>query len=126
MENPHILKGAFMNHLTVILLILVIAMVLAVMGLQSSILIRDLAAKRYWIIMFILMMLASVVSRIISAETQSFSLGLVSGPAVILLGFWPVIYIDHLRKKQAANYTGVCKCIGDWLDSPIKTLFAKK
>ncbi|MEN6324831.1 MAG: hypothetical protein ABFD18_01280 [Syntrophomonas sp.] len=115
-----------MYFLTILLLILVIAMVLSIIGLQTSILIKDLAVKRYSILTFILMILASIVSRIISAKTQSFSLGLISGPLIILFGFLPVIYSGYLRKKQTASYTGIWKCIGDWMDSPIKTLFLKK
>ncbi len=115
-----------MNLLTVVLLILVIAMILSIIGLQSGILIKYLAVKRYYILLFLLMILASIVSRIISAKTQSFHLGLIAGPIVLLLGFLPVLYSDYLRKRQAANYTGIWKKIGDWMDAPIKTLFAKK
>ncbi|MDD2620540.1 MAG: hypothetical protein PHC92_07735 [Syntrophomonadaceae bacterium] len=114
-----------MHWLIMVFLILVIVIILSIMGLHTRILIKDLAIKRHSLLLFALMILASIVSRIVSSKTQSFGFGLLTGPLVILFGFLPVIYIDYLRKKQAANYKGIWKKIGDWLDKPVKTLFYK-
>lgn len=115
-----------MYFLTIVSLILVIAMIFSIIGLQSSILIKDLSAKRYSILLFLLMIFASIVSRIISGKTQSSTLGFISGPLILLIGFMPVLYCDYLRKQRPASYTGIWKNIGNWMDSPIKTLFSRK
>lgn len=114
-----------MKFITIVLLILVIALVLSLTGLHSSILIKDLDVKRYYIVLFVLMMLALIFARIIEAKTQSFIAGLFSGPMLLMLGFLPVIYIDYLKKKKSHGYQGIWKKAGDWLDQPIKTLFMK-
>ncbi|MEA4925358.1 MAG: hypothetical protein VB084_08620 [Syntrophomonadaceae bacterium] len=115
-----------MYWLTVLLLILVIALALIPTCLLTGISIKELAVKRYWIVLFVLMMLATPFSRVIEAKTGSFATGLISGPVILLLGFLPVIYVDYLRRSKSIGYRGARKKIGDWLDQPIKTLFLTK
>jgi hypothetical protein len=115
-----------MHFLTVILFMLVIAMALIPTCLLMGISIKDLAVKRHWIVLLALMMLATPFSRIIEVKTGSFAAGLVSGPAILLLGFLPVIYVDSLRKRNSIGYKGIWKKTGDWLDQPVKTLFSAK
>lgn len=74
-----------MRFLIVIMFILVIALALIPICLHTGILIKDLGAKRYWIVILALMIFAISCSRIIEAKTGSFATGLVSGPAILLL-----------------------------------------
>ena len=115
-----------MRFITVIMFIFVIALALIPICLHTGILIKDLGAKRHWIVLSVLMILAISFSRIIEAKTGSFVTGLVSGPAILLLGFLPAIYIDYLKKRNSIGYKGVWKKVGDWLDQPVKTLFSTK
>lgn len=115
-----------MHFPTILLFILVITLVLIPVCLLTVIAIRDLNARRHYIVLLVLMMLASFFSRTIEVKTGSFAAGLISGPVIILLGFLPVVYIDYLRKQNSIGYKGIWKKIGDWLDQPIKTLFSAK
>jgi hypothetical protein len=115
-----------MHFIIIILLILVIALALLPICLHADILVKDLAAKRHYMILLLLMLLALSCARIIEAKTGSFAAGLISGPMILVLGYLPVIYIDYLQKRKSAGYKGAWKKIGDWLDQPIKTLFSRK
>lgn len=115
-----------MRFLTVIMFIIVVALALIPICLHMGILIKDLDAKRHSIVLLALMILAIASSRIVEAKTGSIVTGLVSGPAILLLGFLPVIYIDYLKKRNSIGYKGVWKKAGDWLNQPVKTLFSTK
>ena len=115
-----------MRYLIAILFILVIALALVPICLKTGILIKDLGVKRYSIVLLVLMIFALSFSRIIEAKTESFVTGLVSGPAILLLGYLPVLYIDYQKKRNSIGYKGVWKKAGYWLDQPVKTLFSTK
>lgn len=115
-----------MHFIIIILLILVIALALMPICLHADILIKDLAAKRYWLVLLVLMLLALPCARVIEAKTESLAAGLISGTVILVLGYLPVIYSDYLKKRKSDDYKGGWKKIGDWLDQPIKTLLSKK
>ena len=85
-----------MRFLTVIMFIFVIALALIPVCLHTGILIKDLGAKRHWIVLSALMILAILFSRIIEAK-PGLRHGLVSGQR-FCCSVLPVIYIDYLKK----------------------------
>lgn len=115
-----------MRFLLAIMFILIIALVLIPVCLHMGILIKYLDVKRHWIVLLVLMIMATSLSQIIEAKTGSFVTSLVFGLTIWLLGFLPMIYIDYLKKRKSISYKGTWKKAGDWLDQPVKTLFSTK
>ncbi len=109
-----------MHFIIIILVMLVIALALVPICLHINILIKDFGAKRCWIFVFVLMMLALSLASIIDAKTGSVAAGLIYGLSIYTFGFLPILYIDYLKKSNSSSYKGAWQKVGDWLDQPIR------